>query len=99
MLPDNDTIYTRIQLNSLEDYFKTFEERGGRRVYMCRLDSWGGEIENFLRTYLEKVKVNGVYLKSRIANPDEKQLAFYDEIAGLDFKMERQFLGDKQQLN
>ena len=98
MLPDNDTIYTRIQLNSLEDYFKTFEERGGRRVYMCRLDSWGGEIENFLRTYLEKVKVNGVYLKSRIANPDEKQLAFYDEIAGLDFKMERQFLGDKLKL-
>ena len=98
MLPDNDTIYTRIQLNSLEDYFKTFEERGGRRVYMCRLDSWGGEIENFLRTYLEMVKVNGVYLKSRIANPDEKQLAFYDEIAGLDFKMERQFLGDKLKL-
>lgn len=85
--------YTK--LIEADDYFKPYSGRSGKGVYFCRLTFYNATIRGFLVRYLEEVKQCGVYIQDRIPNPDEKQLAFFEEIIGQSFEMDRDFLNNK----
>ncbi|WP_181995724.1 YceG family protein [Clostridium sp. AM58-1XD] len=85
-------MFERGKLDSLESYFKRSSERGHKTVYFCRLASWNQQTGEFLARFRAEVNKNGVYIKSKIPNPDERQLAFFDEMAGLDFRMDMEFM-------
>lgn len=85
-------MFNLVRLNKTEDYFKSCSERAGGGVYFCRLCSYGSQAEQFLRRFLEETQKSGVYIKGKIPNPNEKQLAFFEEMIGLEFRMEKAFL-------
>lgn len=84
-------MFERAKLGKLDDYFVSGKLRQNKGIYFCRLTSYNEEIHIFLRTYLQEVVKNGVYIKGKIPNPDERQLSYYEEIMGLNFAMERLF--------
>lgn len=85
-------MFKQIKLNALEDYFKLQKQRKPNSIYFCRLTEYSPSVEIFLQKYMDAVRQNGVYLKGKIANPDERQLSFYEETMGLDFSMTPAFI-------
>lgn len=85
-------MYCREILCELEDYFKDFSMRKQNGTYFCRLDSYNEEIGKFLIKYLTEARANGIYILGKIPNPDERQLGFYEEIAGLEFQLNAGFI-------
>ncbi len=60
---------------------------------MCIRDSgYTEEIGQFIQRYYEAARLSGVIIEGRIPNPDEKNLAYYEEIMGLDFRMSPDFI-------
>lgn len=84
-------MFERARLSNIEDYFKNYSNRATKGVYFCRLINYNSEIRTFINEYLEDTKKCGVFIKGKIPNPDEKQLSFFEEIIGLDFKMDKTF--------
>ncbi|MGE4213216.1 MAG: YceG family protein [Anaerotignaceae bacterium] len=84
-------MFGRAELNKTDEYFVDGALRNNNATYFCRLVTFNEEIDNFLRTYLQEVVKNGLYIKGKIPNPDERQLSYYEEIMGLNFTMDRLF--------
>lgn len=83
-----------VRINKTEDYFKGCSERTVKGVYFCRLNAYGSQAELFLRKYLEETQKSGVLIRGKIPNPNEQQLAFFEEMIGLDFRLDKLFLGE-----
>lgn len=79
------------------DYFKKFNERSDKRFYFCRICSYSEDSLQFLSEYIKYVKKNGVYQKGKIQNPDNRQLSYFEEIVGLEFKPSNKFLNNALQ--
>lgn len=84
-------MFERAELNKTDEYFVDGALRKNNATYFCRLTTFNEEIDNFLRTYMQEVLKNGLYIKGKIPNPDERQLSYYEEIMGLNFAMDRLF--------
>lgn len=84
-------MYQRIELKQLEDYFCELERREPQGVFVCRLDCRTLEADRFLERYFACAAARGMISFGKIRNPDEKQLAYYDEIMGLNFQMDAAF--------
>lgn len=80
-----------IELKERDDYFKSCSARGTRGVYFCRLLSYSQEIRGFLSKYLTETKRCGVFISEKIQNPTEQQLAYFEEIIGLNFHLDAGF--------
>ena len=85
-------MFSRGKLSGWDAYFHSCSERGGEIYYFCRLDSYGHSAEEFLARYMGEVKTGGIYLKGKIPNPDERQLAFLEEIVGIAFVPDGNFI-------
>lgn len=79
------------RLSKIEDYFKNYSNRATNGVYFYRLIDCNSEIKSFINKYLEETKKCGVFINGKIHNPDEGQLLFFEEIIGLDFKLDKKF--------
>lgn len=88
-------MFKRVVLNSLDDYFDDYTLRSGKGVYFCRLTKYNKSVEEFLCRYFDEARKTGVYINGKIPNPDEGQLNFYDEIMGIEFKMDVNFFDIK----
>ena len=53
----------------LNDYFRPLSERGGSRVFFCRIAGYGETVAAFLRRYYEAARRSGVIIDGRIPNP------------------------------
>jgi hypothetical protein len=84
-------MFERAELNKTDEYFVEGSLRKNNAIYFCRLTTYNEEIDNFLRTYLQQVVKNGIYINGKIPNPDERQLSYYEEIMSLNFVMDRLF--------
>lgn len=84
-------MFGRAELNKTDEYFVEGSLRKNNATYFCRLTTFNEEIDNFLRTYMQEVVKNGLYIKGKMPNPDERQLFYYEEIMGLNFAMDRIF--------
>ena len=87
----------QIELNQLNDYFTDLGKRSRPGVYFYRICDWNEEIEAFLRRYYEEARLSGVIIEGRLPNPDSRQLAYYEEMMGMEFQMNMGFLLDHLQ--
>ncbi len=81
-------------LQNLNDYFNDFNNRPEKGVYFYRINGYNYEIEKFILKYYEAARLSGVIIKGKIQNPDEKNLSYYDEIMGKDFKKDISFISN-----
>jgi hypothetical protein len=80
------------KLHRLDDFFLDLNQRQEKGIYFCRLNGYSGEIKNFIQKYYEEARRTGVVIEGKIPNPDEKNLAYYEEIMGMSFQMSMGFL-------
>lgn len=85
-------MYEHKTLGNLNDYFLKYEERREKGVYFYRINGYSDSVRDFLVRYYETARKTGVVVEGRIPNPDEKNLAYYEEIIGLDFQLSMGFL-------
>ena len=81
-----------IKIRSLDDYFVKLSSRPSKGVFFYRISGYSDEIGNFIRNYYKQAAKRGVVIEGRIPNPDENNLSYYEEIMGLDFRMDPGFI-------
>lgn len=79
-------------LGSLDDYFLEYGKRREQGIYFYRINGYNDRIGEFLARYYEEARKTGVVLEGKIPNPDEKNLAYYEEIMGMQFQLSMGFL-------
>ncbi len=80
------------KIKNLNDYFNDFNARFDKGVYFYRINGYSDEIKNFVLKYYEEARLSGVVIEGKIPNPDEKNLSYYNEIMGLNFQMNIDFI-------
>jgi len=80
------------RLVGLDDYFKELSARPEKGVYFYRVCGYNEQVAEFLKKYYEAARTSGVIIEGRIPNPDNKNLAYFEEMMGMDFKMDLNFL-------
>lgn len=84
-------MFERVKIQNLEDYFKELSKRSRCGIYFCRINAYNEQISDFVIKYYEAARGFGAVIEGRIPNPNEKNLAYYHEILGMDFQVNRQF--------
>ena len=80
------------KIQNLNDYFVELDKRPQKGVYFYRINSYSSEIGEFIKKYYDAARRTGVVIEGKIPNPDEKNLAFYNEMMGNDFQMSERFI-------
>ncbi len=88
-------MFQQSALEKLENYFTPLADRPERCVYFYRFVGVSPEVTAFVRRYYENARRNGVIIDGRIPNPDANQLAYFSEMMGMDFRLDREFLSGK----
>ena len=76
----------------LNDFFVGLNNRKCREVYFYRINGYTEEIGKFIKKYYELAQREGIVIEGKIPNPNEKNLAFYQEMLGFDFQMNEIFI-------
>lgn len=79
-------------LGSLDDFFLEYGKRREQGIYFYRINGYNDQIREFLVRYYEEARKTGVVIEGKIPNPDEKNLAYYEEIMGMQFQLSMGFL-------
>ena len=85
------------KLHNLNDYFLSMDKRSQKGVFFYRVCGYNDDVYNFILEYYEATRKNGVIIEGKIPNPDGKNLAFFAEMMGTDFQLDKFFIG--QSLN
>lgn len=80
------------KIQSLNDYFVELNKRQNKGVYFYRINGYSEEVHEFLKKYYQVARRTGVVIEGKIPNPDEKNLAYYNEIMGMNFQMNLDFI-------
>lgn len=80
------------KIRNLGDYFAPLNARPDKGVYFYRINGYSPEIGEFIEKYYDVARRTGVVIEGKIPNPDEKNLAYYSEIMGMDFRMDISFI-------
>ncbi len=85
-------MFVQQTLGELNDYFLKRSQRPGSGVYFYRICGYNESVGQFLKRYYEAAARTGVVIEGRIPNPDERSLGYYEEVMGLDFRMDEAFI-------
>lgn len=80
------------KIQNLNDYFVELNSRQNKGVYFYRINGYSSEIGEFIKKYYDVARRTGVVVEGKIPNPDEKNLAYYNEIMGMNFQMNLEFI-------
>ncbi|MCI8860369.1 MAG: hypothetical protein HFI71_12800 [Lachnospiraceae bacterium] len=80
------------KIQGLEDFFIEQKNRRVQGVYFYRINGYNEQVKEFVLKYYRAARQSGVVIEGKIPNPDEKNLAYYGEIMGMDFQMNMGFL-------
>lgn len=80
------------KIRDLNDYFTELNLRQSKEVYFYRINGYSAEIGEFIKKYYDMARRSGVVIEGKIPNPNEKNLAYYSEIMGMDFQMTLEFI-------
>ncbi len=86
------SMFEHKKIQSLNDFFTELDKRNGQGVYFYRISGYNESVEEFVGKYYEQARQSGVVIEGKIGNPDEKNLAYYNEIMGMDFMMSVGFI-------
>lgn len=73
------------KIQNLNDYFVTLNNRQNKGVYFYRINGYSDEIGEFIKKYYDVARRTGIVIEGKIPNPDENNLAYYNEIMGMEF--------------
>ena len=82
----------KVRIESPDDYFTELGKRKEKGVYFCRINGYNQQIHDFLMKYHEEARLNGVIIEGRLPNPDNNNLSYYNDIMGMDFRMDAGFI-------
>lgn len=82
----------RKKIRTLDDYFVELKNRQSKEVYFYRINGYSEEIAGFIKKFYDVARRTGVVIEGKIPNPDEKNLAYYNEIMGMNFQMNLGFI-------
>jgi len=85
-------MFTHQPLRDLDDYFTGLRQRNGATVFFYRITGYNERIQAFIQKYYESARSSGIIIEGNLANPDGKQLAYYQEIMGTNFQLSVGFL-------
>ena len=85
-------LFNREKISCLDDFFCPLDNRKNKGVFFYRICGYSNEIKIFIKKYYEAARKSGVIIEGKIANPDEKNLAYYEEIMGMQFQLELNFI-------
>lgn len=85
-------MYCRTELTEISEYFTEYHYRKNKGVFFCRINKYDKNVEEFIFKFYEEAVKNGVVIENKIQNPDEKNLAYYEEIMGMEFKLNLNFI-------
>lgn len=85
-------MFTHKKIKNLDDFFTEMDNRPDKGVYFYRINGYTDEIGRFIQKYYEAARLSGVIIEGKIPNPDEKNLSYYEEIMGKDFRMSPEFI-------
>lgn len=77
---------------ALSDFFVDLNKRKEKGVYFYRINGYNREIANFIEEYYRLARSSGVVIEGKIPNPDEKNLAYYQETMGDIFNVSETFI-------
>lgn len=80
------------KIKNLNDYFLEANQRSQNGVFFYRIYGYNDEIHNFILKYYEATRRNGVIVEGKIPNPDGKNLAFFTEMMGDTFQLDKFFI-------
>ena len=80
------------KIQNLSDYFVELNSRREKGVYFYRINGYSEEVCEFIKKYYDTARRTGVGIEGKIPNPDEGNLAYYNEIMGMDFQMSPGFM-------
>ena len=80
------------KIQNLSDYFVELDNRRERGVYFYRINGYSREVDAFIKKYYDAARKTGVVIEGKIPNPDEGNLAYYNEIMGMEFQMNQTFI-------
>ena len=83
---------TQKKFKNLSDYFVELNSRREKGVYFYRINGYSEEVGEFIKKYYDTARRTGVVIEGKIPNPDEGNLAYYNEIMGMDFQMSMDFI-------
>lgn len=87
-------MYTHKKITQLNDFFLERSRREGDFVFFYRINGYTEDISEFIQNYYDAARKSGVIIEGKIPNPDEKNLSFYGEMMGMDFKQDREFISN-----
>jgi len=79
-------MFTHVIANSFDDFFSDLSKRNGKNVYFYRVNDYAGTVENLITKFYELAKQSGVVIEGGIPAPDQKNLSYYKEMMGDEFK-------------
>lgn len=82
------------KIHQLDDFFLKLDSRPGRGVFFYRINAYTDEIGQFIKRYYEAARLTGVIIEGKIPNPDKNNLAYYEEIMGVDFQLSVEFISN-----
>lgn len=80
------------KINSLDDFFLELNKRPDKCIFFYRINGYSEEVHQFILKYYETARRTGAVIEGRIPNPDDKNLAYYSEIMGMDFVLDLNFI-------
>ena len=79
-------MFTHVIASSFDDFFSDLNQRGGKNVYFYRINDYAGTVDNLITRFYELAMKNGVVIEGGIPAPDQKNLSYYKEMMGDEFK-------------
>ncbi len=80
------------KLQSLEEFFFGLDKRKNKGIFFYRIDGYSDGIREFIQRYYEEARKNGVIIEGKIQNPTEQNLSYYQEMLGMEFEMNPDFI-------
>ena len=85
-------MYDRIDARKLNDLLLPLSRRPARGVYFARVCGFSDDLKENLWAFHEAARGRGVVLEGQIANPDERQLSYMNEVLGDAFEPGEAFI-------
>lgn len=84
-------MFERGKINRPDDFFTDINTRN-KKVYFYRTAGINKEIYKFMKRYYICALSSGAVIEDKIQNPTEKNLEYYEETMGMDFRLDYNFI-------
>lgn len=85
-----------VELNrsdNTDGLFAELDKRSGQSAYFYRTAGYNDKIRTLISKYYSAACVKGAVLTGKLPAPDERQVSYFLEMLGRDFRMDKMFIG------